>query len=499
MPDVRVVIVNRFVVGWLLFTVNMNGNGNKKADEMLDTSVSNEGEEPTDMNQVLDSHRSQLQHPESGMQDHREHQLQCDSTDTKTMIKEEVGRLLVEEKKSLIDDQRLREELSKMKQQLESDNGSRLDSLRDNLQQQLDTERRDSNFRHQQLETALQTMIKEEVGRLLEEEKKSLIDGQRLHVELSQMKLQLKTDNGSKLDILRDNLQQQLDAEKRDSNSRHQQLETAQRDSSQQLSALRSQLMIMQVLVVCILIAVIAARLAPIDLKRWSRSQQEPAIEEYPPTVAFDKEVALKHFTNGINELQRAFPSQSLRLWRIIESATLPVIEEESPAHPAVILLVAAKGHSAVAECLAQRYAELVTESLNAAAHTAFNCEMDAYSDPDDAKGQVDSELSGAFDAGAKAGLVHRLEKLPGPAAMIFYRFADNDNAPYKNVAIVLTLTLESTDAGSERDNVAYDELRKIWGSSLDVDKVEPLLSRIGNSVAFVRPETTNTLSENDC
>ena len=82
---------------------------------------------------------------------------------------------------------------------------------------------------------------------------------------------------------------------------------------------------------------------------------------------------------------------------------------------------------------------------------------------------------------------------------MIFYRFADNDNAPYKNVAIVLTLTLESTDAGSERDNVAYDELRKIWGSSLDVDKVEPLLSRIGNSVAFVRPETTNTLSENDC
>ena len=201
----------------------------------------------------------------------------------------------------------------------------------------------------------------------------------------------------------------------------------------------------------------------------------------------------------SFERLREEFPNQTVRLWRIIEAATLPVIEEESPAHPAVILLVAAKGHSAVAECLAQRYAELVTESLNAAAHTAFNCETDAYSNPDDAKRQLDSDLSGAFDAGAKAGLVLRLEKLPGPAAMIFYRFADNDNAPYKNVAIVLTLTLESTDAGSERDNVAYDELRKIWGSSLDVDKVEPLLSRIGNSVAFVRPETRETLAALNC
>jgi len=82
---------------------------------------------------------------------------------------------------------------------------------------------------------------------------------------------------------------------------------------------------------------------------------------------------------------------------------------------------------------------------------------------------------------------------------MIFYRFADNDNAPYKDVAIVLTLTLESTDTGSEKDNVAYNELRKVWGSSLDVDKVEPLLSRIGNSVGFVRPETTQVLADLNC
>lgn len=197
--------------------------------------------------------------------------------------------------------------------------------------------------------------------------------------------------------------------------------------------------------------------------------------------------------------LREEFPNQTDRLWRIMESATVPIIEEDNPTHPAVILLVASKGNTAVAECLAGRYAALVTESLHAPGHATINCEMYADSDPDDAKAQLNTVLSRAFDAGSKSGVVLRLEKLPGPAAMIFYRFADNDNAPYKDVAIVLTLTLESTDIGSGKDSVAYDELRKVWGSSLDVDKVEPLLSRIGNSVAFVQSETGEVLAGLNC
>ena len=146
-----------------------------------------------------------------------------------------------------------------------------------------------------------------------------------------------------------------------------------------------------------------------------------------------------------LRTLREQFPSQSDRLWRIMLSATLPIVEEDDPTHPAVILLVASKGNSAVAECLAGRYAVLVTESLNAAEHATFNCEMYSQSDPDDAKSQLNTVLTRAFDTGSKSGVVLRLEKLPGPAAMIFYRFADNDNAPFKDVAIVLTLTLEST------------------------------------------------------
>jgi len=347
----------------------------------------------------------------------------------------------------------------------------------------------------------IKPVIMEEFGRLMEKERKSLVDGQRLRVELNHMKHCLETSYQNQLENLKQQLeisfQQQLNGAQRSSSFFQQQLATGQNDLRQQLSKLQGRLKRTRLIFLCVVIAVLAVSLPSVDLKSWSPFQRESAAKE--DEVGSNKEIAVKHFFKGADELRRKFPSQTERLWRIMEAATLPIIEEENPTHPAVILLVAAKRSKSVAECLAWRYAELVTESLNAESHATFNCMSCADSHPDDAKRQLDSILSDAFDAGSKSGVVLHLEKLPGSAPMIFYRFADNDNAPYKDVAIVLTLTLEATDTGSERDNVAYDELRKVWGSSLDVDKVEPLLSRIGNSVAFVRPETEDALSENGC
>lgn len=272
---------------------------------------------------------------------------------------------------------------------------------------------------------------------------------------------------------------------------------TIQQKVGRQIDKLRRQPITM--VIIAFVIAVVAV-LFTLGLNSWAHFQSEPPpIRLNEPKVEFDKEIVSQRFISGADELRRTFPSQSERLWRIIEAATLPIIEEDNPIHPAVILLVAARGNTAVAECLAQRYASSVTESLSAVTHATINCESFAASDPDEAKSHLDTVLSRSFDAGSKSAVVLRLEKLPGPAAMIFYRFAENDNAPYKDVAIVITVTLESTDTGSERDHVAFDELRKVWASSLGADRVEPLLSRIGNSVAFVRPETKETLADLNC
>jgi len=461
----------------------------EKKEDKNDDHTSNDVEESTDGNQLLqDSHATRLQQVESEIQDLRkdigslQEQLQGHLRSMKTAVKEEFGHLMEEEKKL----SQQRDVDASRVQQLESE----VQDLRKYIQEQL-----------QGHLSGMKMVAKEEFSPLMEEEKKSLVTGQRMQVEMNAMKLSVETKNKNELDAVSENLQQQVNTARHTSMGLQQKLETIRHDFSQQLNVMQGRIKTAQslsflnfciLIVLIILLAFVVVNLTTVDSGFWSPSKRQPPVKS-------DKEVVVKHFTHGIDELRGAFPGQSERLWRIIEAATFPVIEEDNPSHPAVILLVTGKGSESVAECLAVRYAALVSKSFSAASHATFNCESYADSDPDDAKRQLDSVLTGAFDAGSKSGVVLQVEKFPGQAPMIFYRFADNDNAPYKDVAIVLTLTLESTDTGSEKDNVAYNELRKVWGSSLDVDKVEPLLSRIGNSVAFVRPETRHTLSENGC
>jgi F0F1-type ATP synthase assembly protein I len=235
-------------------------------------------------------------------------------------------------------------------------------------------------------------------------------------------------------------------------------------------------------------------------LARWPQQGPKP-IELLPGTVPPNNRVLmLSEFTKGMNKLQAEFPSQTDRLWKIITSATLPIIQEDEPVHPAVILLVADQGSSLLATCLAQRYAELVTKVFSAPAYSTFNCQRDtANKQPDEVKRELDNKFTSAFEARSKSGVVLHIENLPGKAAMIFYRFCDNDNAPFKDVSIVLTLTLESAELHSEKDSVAFSELRRVWESGINRDKMEPLFSRIGNSIAFVKPETREALQKASC
>jgi hypothetical protein len=248
---------------------------------------------------------------------------------------------------------------------------------------------------------------------------------------------------------------------------------------------------ISQIVTVIILPAVILL------LAIWLQQGPEPI--ELPPGTASpsNRVLMLSEYAIGMYKLQAEFPSQSDRLWRIITSATVRIIQEDEPVHPAVILLVSDQGSSLLATCLAQRYAELVTKVFSAPAYSTFNCQTDtANKQPDEVKRELDNKFTSAFEARSRSGVVLHIENLPGKAAMIFYRFCDNDNAPFKDVSIVLTLTLESAELHSEKDSVAFSELRRVWESGINRDKMEPLFSRIGNSIAFVRPETQEVLQK---
>jgi len=62
-----------------------------------------------------------------------------------------------------------------------------------------------------------------------------------------------------------------------------------------------------------------------------------------------------------------------------------------------------------------------------------------------DAKKEIDQQISANFRAGSCAAVVSRLELIPAGAATVFYQFCENDNAPFKDVAVLFTVQVRAT------------------------------------------------------
>jgi len=93
--------------------------------------------------------------------------------------------------------------------------------------------------------------------------------------------------------------------------------------------------------------------------------------------------------------------------------------------------------------------------------------------------------------------IVEHIESVNGRAAMIFHGYCDNENTKYRRVAFVFTLYGDGRNWGEDR--FVDEVLSERWRNDLDKDKIEPLLSRIGNMNVFVTSETNEVLTVNTC
>lgn len=201
-----------------------------------------------------------------------------------------------------------------------------------------------------------------------------------------------------------------------------------------------------------------------------------------------EKETPLDRLRQRLQSLKALFSGQTGRLWTVSLAAIRPLLER--PKHPAVILLAGSKQITATTDCVALKMSEVVKDALDAESRVVvFDCRKYKDWEPQAVKREMDRQLTEAFERGAKVGVVLALESLPGASPMIFYRFCDTANAPFKNVVLILTLNMEK-EATSDRDSEAHEELGRLWNSVLEPEQVDPLFSRIGNSVAYVREET---------
>ncbi|XP_012942054.1 torsin-1A-interacting protein 2 [Aplysia californica] len=211
-------------------------------------------------------------------------------------------------------------------------------------------------------------------------------------------------------------------------------------------------------------------------------------------TEVFDEGLMpFEKFLKDIESLEKAFPAQGRRTWKTVKATAKHVLNETDPIYPSIILMGVETGNSKLASCIASEIASRFESSLGQSP-AGRKTDIGTYKhlSPAEQKMKLDEAFLGAFhNSGSKSLLVENLQLLSGEAALLLHGYCDNDNAPYKNVFILLMVNISPgemvLDVGRPSNVEAY--LADIWGKGIDVDKVNALMSRVANNVVVVTRE----------
>lgn len=216
-----------------------------------------------------------------------------------------------------------------------------------------------------------------------------------------------------------------------------------------------------------------------------------------PESVRDTDSDTLKSLTSKVSELKSVFSNQTNSFWTTFRIRSFAHLKNSDPSQPLVLLLAAAPSAYDVVSCMARKLAEVLDSD-----HGLITIDgvTERNSPGEKVKKKIDDQLTENFEAGRRVALVYRLDLLPPPSHMMFHAFCDDQNAPYKRVAILFTIHLPrepefpfAADKEAEETGVARYLLKEVWPND-DKGVIESLLVRVAPDILPVNRESTDSV-----
>ncbi|XP_078264128.1 uncharacterized protein LOC144598114 [Rhinoraja longicauda] len=206
------------------------------------------------------------------------------------------------------------------------------------------------------------------------------------------------------------------------------------------------------------------------------------------------------HLLNNWKEIQNRFPNQHQELWARSKTLLLKHAATVTHTQPVVLMFTAAHDAKETLRCLARGIARAYASVFNSSVVEVDASEKKSMNS-DQVKLDMDNQLSSEFQKGRKAAVIHHFHDLPPASALLFYKYCDHENAAFKDVPILITVSLDKSTLNPDLSLLLVEKMVRNFlkmkfcsetqggHNGMDVDKLSGLWSRIAHVVLPVWPE----------